>query len=68
MLKANPFSIERLSHPHQSGENKLMSFIIAQSMSSSNDFSHICFTIDIGIEIEEIEEVLNLWNSEGGVA
>lgn len=67
MLKADPLPIERLCHSHQGSKDKLMSFIIAQCMSSGDDFSDICFTIDIGIEIEESEEVLNLGKSEGGI-
>jgi hypothetical protein len=45
-----------------------MSFIIAQSMSSCNDFSNISLAIDISVEIEEIEEVFNLWNGECRIA
>lgn len=45
-----------------------MSFIIPQSMGSSHDFSNISFTIDIGIEIEEIIEVLNLREGECRIA
>jgi hypothetical protein len=44
-----------------------MTFVVAQCFGGGNDFSHICLSAIVGIEIEECVEVLDLFEIEGWI-
>lgn len=67
ILETDPLPIELISYIDEFLEDKLMTLVIAESLSSCYDFSNISLAASICVEIEEGEEIFDLFLVEGGV-
>lgn len=67
VLKPHPFSLKRVGDIDKRSVYKLMRLIVAQRASGGHNLPHISFSLVIGIEIEQREEVSDLRNIKGRV-